>query len=201
MSDLSGQDEIGIIAEEVKNCRKCHLWKTRRNAVPGEGTPESPVVLIGEAPGHWEDLRGRPFVGAAGEILDEILERVNLPRDAIFIANILKCRPPKNRNPRVAEVKACTPHLDRQLELIRPRFLVTLGRHSSAYVFSKMGLKSEGITKVRGQIHEADFWGSKVYVVPTFHPAGALYNVRLKDDLERDFELLKSELERQEELG
>ena len=133
--------------------------------------------------------------------LGDILEKVNLPRDAIFIANILKCRPPKNRNPRVAEVKACTPHLDRQLELIRPRFLVTLGRHSTAYVFSKMGLKPKGITELRGQIHEADLWGSKIYVLPTFHPAATLYNVQLKDDLERDFELLKSELERQEELG
>ena len=196
MGDLSRQDEIDTIAEEAKRCRKCGLWKTRRNAVPGEGNPNSPVVLVGEAPGYWEDMKGRPFVGAAGKILDEILERINLPRANVYTTNVLKCRPPGNRDPRVAEVEACAPYLDRQLEVIRPRFVVTLGRHSTAYVFSRIGLKSSGITKVRGRIFPADLWDSKVSVLPTFHPAAALYNIQLREELEKDFELLKSELDR-----
>lgn len=201
MGDLSRQEEIQTIAEEAKRCRKCGLWKTRRNAVPGEGNPNSPAVLIGEAPGYWEDVKGRPFVGAAGKILDVMLEKINLPRSTIYITNILKCRPPRNRDPRVAEVEACTPYLDRQLEAIIPRFVVTLGRHSTAYLFSRMGLKSSSITKVRGRIFAADLWGSKVSVLPTFHPAAALYNIQLRQDLEKDFQLLKSELERIENPG
>ena len=198
---LSRQGEIQKIAEEVRKCRKCSLWQTRRNAVAGEGNLNSPIVLIGEAPGYWEDVRGKPFVGAAGKILDEILERINLPRTKIFITNILKCRPPKNRDPRAAEVKVCASYLDRQIELIKPSLIVTLGRHSTAYVFSRMGMKSEGITKVRGQIFSSDFLDSKVCVLPTFHPAAALYNAQLREDIEHDFQVLKSELERLEELG
>lgn len=195
MRDVSKQDEIRIIAEEVRNCRKCSLWKARKYAVPGEGNPNSPVVLIGEAPGYWEDLKGRPFVGAAGKILDEILESICLPRTKIYITNVLKCRPPRNRDPRSAEVEACTPYLDRQLRAIKPRAIVTLGRHSTAYVFSIMGLKSNGITKVRGRIYPTNLYGSKAFVLPTFHPAAALYNVQLREDLEKDFRLLRSELE------
>ena len=201
MGDLPKQDEIQTIAEEAKRCRKCSLWKTRRNAVLGEGNPSSPVVLIGEAPGYWEDMKGRPFVGAAGKVLDVILEKINLPRSTIYITNILKCRPPRNRDPRAAEVEACSPYLDRQLEAIMPRFVVTLGRHSTAYVFSRIGLKSNGITGVRGRVFPADLWGSKVGVLPTFHPAAALYNIQLKEDLEKDFQLLKSELDRMRKPG
>jgi len=196
MHDTSKQDEIRSIAEEVKKCRKCDLWKTRRNAVPGEGNPDSSVVFIGEAPGYWEDVKGKPFVGAAGKVLDEALEKIRLPRADVYITNILKCRPPGNRDPRTIEAEACTPYLDRQLKVIKPRFIVTLGRHSTAYIFSKIGLKFGGITRVRGRMYEANLYGLKMYVLPTFHPAAALYNIELKTNLVNDLKLLRRELKR-----
>jgi uracil-DNA glycosylase family 4 len=196
MSDLCRQGEIEKIAEEVENCRKCSLWKTRRNAVPGEGNSNSAVVFVGEAPGRREDIEGRPFVGAAGKILDETLEAISLPRDTVYITNVLKCRPPRNRDPRSAEVEACAPYLDRLLEVIRPLFVVTLGRHSTTFILSRTGANINSISEVRGQIFEANLWGSNVYVLPTFHPAAALYNVQLREYLEKDFGLLNSQLKR-----
>jgi DNA polymerase len=195
MCGISKRDELESIAEEIKKCRKCSLWKTRRNAVPGGGNFGSPVVFIGEAPGHREDLKGRPFVGAAGKILDEVLAKIDISKTEIYITNILKCRPPRNRGPRVIEVETCTPYLNRQLEVIKPRFVVTLGRYSTAYILSRAGLEFDGMTKVRGRIYEANFGGSKVHVLPTFHPAAALYNVQLKGDIETDLQLLKREVE------
>jgi len=201
MEDEAKQNAMRSLSEEVKSCQKCGLSKARRNAVPGEGNLNSLVVFIGEAPGYWEDVKGRPFVGAAGKLLDETLEKIGLPRSEVFITNVLKCRPPGNRDPHPLEVETCRLYLDRQLEIIKPSFIATLGRHSTTYIFSKMGLKAEGITRVRGKIYEANFWVSKIYALPTFHPAAALYNMQLKEDLERDLKLLKRELERLRELG
>ena len=189
--DNSKHHQIEAIAEEIRKCQKCSLSKTRTNVVPGEGDAESSVVLIGEAPGYWEDRKGRPFVGAAGKVLDEVLEKIGLKRAEIFITNVLKCRPPGNRDPRAEEIQACTPFLDRQLEIIRPRFIVTLGRHSTAYLFSKMNLDFYGITRVHGQMYEAKFAGWESYVMPTFHPAAALYNVNLREKLIDDLRLLR----------
>jgi len=193
---MSKHDLMSAIEEEVRNCRKCGLWKTRKKAVPGAGDLDSEIVFIGEAPGYWEDVKGLPFVGAAGKLLDELLEKVGLSRSEVYITNILKCRPPKNRDPLPEEVEVCTPYLERQLEIIKPRFIVTLGRHSAKYMLSKIGYKISGITRVRGKIYEADFWGLDVCILPTFHPAAALYNVKLRDYLEKDFQLLKEELEK-----
>ena len=185
------------IVEEILRCRRCNLWRGRRNAVPGEGSLEPLAVFIGEAPGYWEDLKGRPFVGAAGRLLDETLLSVGFSRKDIYITNILKCRPPGNRDPRPEEVKACTPFLDRQLEVIRPKIIVTLGRHSARYILSKAGYTISGITAARGRIYRAIFWDREVHILPTFHPAAALYNVRLRKYLEGDLKLLRRELEEQ----
>ncbi|KYH41499.1 MAG: DNA polymerase [Candidatus Bathyarchaeota archaeon B26-2] len=196
MPEDSRIEAMRLIVEEIRNCRKCGLWKGRRNTVPGEGSLSPLAVFIGEAPGYWEDVKGRPFVGAAGRLLEETLLGVGLSREDVYITNILKCRPPGNRDPRPEEVKACTPFLDRQLELMRPEVIVTLGRHSAMYMLSKAGYMVSGITAVRGKIYRARFWGTEVHILPTFHPAAALYNVRLKEYLERDFRLLREELER-----
>ncbi|OYT47358.1 uracil-DNA glycosylase [Candidatus Bathyarchaeota archaeon ex4484_231] len=196
MKETSKQQQLEAIAEEIRKCTKCNLAKTRSKAVPGEGNPDSQVVFIGEAPGYWENVKGKPFVGAAGKILDEVLGKIGISRSEVFITNVLKCRPPMNRDPRKAEVEACIPYLDRQLEVMKPRFIVTLGRHSSAYIFSKIGKPFSSISKVRGKLHVVNLWGSTVYVQPTFHPAAALYNVELKRDLEADLRLLKHELDR-----
>jgi len=187
--------QLEAIAEEIKKCRKCVLSNSRTKAVPGEGNADSTIILIGEAPGYWEDRKGRPFVGAAGKVLDEILEKVSLKRTEIFITNVLKCRPPGNRDPRSEEIQACAPFLDKQLEIIKPKLIVTLGRHSTSYLFSKMNLGFDGISKVHGQIYEARFADWKCYVIPTFHPAAALYNINLKEKLLRDLQTLKRKAE------
>jgi len=187
---------MGLIDEEVRNCLKCRLSKTRKKAVPGEGNIDSRVVFIGEAPGYWEDSKGSPFVGAAGKLLDEMLLKAGFLRNEVYITNVVKCRPPGNRDPRPDEIESCTPYLDRQLDLIKPKFIVTLGRHSASCILSKMGYEIRGITRARGRIYEAELGGCNVRVIPTFHPAAALYDVKLKGYLEKDFQLLKKELER-----
>jgi len=190
--------QLEKIAEEIRKCSRCSLSKTRRNPVPGEGNPDSMLVFIGEAPGYWEDVKGKPFVGAAGRLLNEILEKVGIKREDVFITNVLKCRPPGNRDPKPEEVRVCTPFLDRQLKVIKPRIIMTLGRHSTAYIFSKMNMKFYGITRVHGRVYEAGFLGWRCYVIPTFHPAAALYNVNLRDDLLKDLLKMKSILEASE---
>jgi len=186
--------QIEAIAEEIKNCQKCSLSKIRTNPVPGEGNVDSSIILIGEAPGYWEDRKGRPFVGAAGKVLDGVLEKIGIKRREIFITNILKCRPPRNRDPRSEEIRACTPFLDRQLKIIKPKFIVTLGRHSTSYLFSKMNLNFNAISKIHGRIYKVRFIDWRCYVMPTYHPAAALYNVNLKEDLLSDLWILKRKM-------
>lgn len=194
---MSKQDLIKKVEAEVVVCTKCGLWRGRQNAVPGEGDINAIVMFVGEAPGHWEDVKGRPFVGAAGKFLDEMLSRIGLSRSEVYIANILKCRPPENRDPLPIEVKACTPFLDRQIQIIKPRLIVTLGRHSTSYILSKAGFKDvEGITKLRGKVYAADVLGLRVSVIPTYHPAAALYSAKYRGGLEGDFQLLGVELEK-----
>ena len=193
------------IASEVRVCVKCPLWKGRRNAVPGEDNIDAFVMFVGEAPGYWEDVKGLPFVGAAGKILDSLLEKIKLPRENVFITNVVKCRPPENREPEPSEIKTCTSlYLDRQIALIQPKIIVTLGRHSTAYILSKAGLEakaSEGITQLHGKVIQTEFLNLPVSVIPMFHPAAALYNLKYKDALEKDFDLLKNELKKQGSLA
>ena len=191
---MSKAELLEAVAKEVIECKNCTLSKTRRNAVPGEGSPDSKVMFVGEAPGQSEDIKGEPFVGAAGQFLDELLTRIGLSRSNVFITNIVKCRPPRNREPKPSEVEACTPYLNRQIELIQPEFLVTLGSHSTAYVFSRAGLSFSSITKVHGKPCEATVSDLKLAVFPTFHPAAALYYPKYKDQLIADFKVLKNEL-------
>jgi DNA polymerase len=193
---LSGKELLATIASEVIVCPKCRLSKTRKNAVPGEGSAETQIMFIGEGPGYWEDVEGKPFVGAAGRFLDTLLTEIGFSRNSVFITNIVKCRPPGNRNPMPDEVQACTPYLDRQMRAIQPRFIVTLGNHSTAYVFSKASLSFSSITQAHGKFHEATILDMLVTVFPTFHPAAALYNAKYKEQLTQDFQLLKNELAR-----
>jgi len=179
--------ELKIIEEEIKQCRKCRLWETRINAVPGEGPENAEVMFIGEAPGANEDRQGRPFVGAAGQLLTELLQKAGLSRDEVYITNVVKCRPPGNRDPRPDEIAACSPYLDAQIRVIKPKIIVTLGRHSTKYLLGKGGINVSGITRVRGKTFKIEIGGIPVTVVPTYHPAAALYNPRLRTVLEKDF--------------
>ncbi|MEM3542660.1 MAG: type-4 uracil-DNA glycosylase [Candidatus Methanomethylicia archaeon] len=184
---------------EVKNCRKCDLWRHRRNPVLGDGNINASIVFIGEAPGYWEDVKGLPFVGAAGKLLDEILGKAGIKRSEVYITNIVKCRPPENRDPNEREIEACHTYLDRQLNLIKPEIIVTLGRHSTSYIFSKAGIKFTSISEVQGKIYRAKFLGMNVYVIASYHPAAALYNIKLRGEIEKAIKLInevKSELEK-----
>ena len=188
------------VANEIKACRKCELWKTRHNAVPGEGSLDASILFVGEAPGYWEDVKGRPFVGAAGKVLDTLLAEINLSRIRVYITNVVKCRPPENRDPSPVEVETCTPYLNRQIKVIQPEIIVTLGRHATSYVLSEAGLKeAAGITKLRGKVYSVKLFGLPVSVLPTFHPAAVLHNPKYKDALERDFHFLKSLVERSQQ--
>jgi uracil-DNA glycosylase len=150
-------------ADDVKGCTLCRLCETRKNTVFGEGDPDAKIVFIGEGPGENEDLQGRPFVGRAGELLNKMIAGMGLRREQVFIVNIVKCRPPENRVPAPDEVDTCTPYLVRQLEIIRPRVIVTLGLPSAKYMLqSKLTMG-----KLRGQWHN---WRG-IKLMPTFHPA------------------------------
>lgn len=192
------KDSLDIVAAEVTVCVKCPLWKTRKKAVPGEGNPESQIMFIGEAPGYWEDVKGRPFVGTAGKFLAIVLAEMGFSREDVFICNVLKCRPPRNREPMLNEIQTCTPYLDRQITLIKPSFIVTLGNYSTAYIFSKANLPFTSITQAHGKFYEAAILGMRLTVFPTFHPAAALYSAKYWKELINNFQLLRNELLRRE---
>lgn len=195
---MSKVDLMEKIASEVRACIKCPLWKGRRKAVPGEGNINSTVLFVGEAPGYWEDVKGLPFVGAAGKVLNELFTKIGLLRESVFITNVVKCRPPENRDPTPSEIKTCTSlYLDRQIVLVQPKVIATLGRYSTSYIFSTAGLETvESITKFRGRIYQAKFQGFSVLVAPMYHPAAVLHNPKYRDGLERDFQLLAGELKK-----
>jgi len=191
---MSRENLSSAVAAEIIVCTKCSLSRTRSNAVPGVGSPEAKIMFVGEAPGQSEDVTGEPFVGAAGKFLDGLLSEIGLSRKDVFITNVVKCRPPRNRPPDPGEIAVCTTYLDRQVEIIKPCFIVTLGNHSTAYVFSKTGLVFGGITQVHGRFHRITLHGMQVTVFPTFHPASALYNPKYREMLHADFRLLKNKM-------
>lgn len=161
--------ELEKLAEEVRQCRKCELGSSRTNAVPGEGNPDARIMFVGEAPGADEDAQGRPFVGRAGKLLDKIIQACGLKRGDVYIGNILKCRPPGNRDPKVDEITACSPYLHRQVELIEPEIIVALGAHAARTLLDN----TKSIGQMRGQFHEyyPDLDGMPVKLMATYHPA------------------------------
>jgi DNA polymerase len=176
------------IREAVESCRKCDLYKTRGEIVFGEGSISAEIMLIGESPGKNEDMQGRPFVGAAGKILDELLGEINLRREDVYIANILKCRPPGNRDPRREEIEACTPYLDEQIAIINPSIICPLGNFATKYITAKYGKNSDGIGTIHGEVFENR---SKMKIIPFYHPATATYNPNMREILLNDFKVLE----------
>lgn len=194
----SPQRLLEAIAEEIRACRKCAIGSTRLNAVPGEGSPNARLVFVGEAPGADEDQQGRPFVGRAGQLLTKIIASIGLRREQVFICNILKCRPPENREPKPDEIRNCLPFLKRQMEIIQPEVIVALGSHAARTL-----LETEmSIGKLRGYFHE--FYYSETSrpakLMPTYHPAYLLRNYsyenrkRVWEDLQKVAETLGLEL-------
>ncbi|MEO0124446.1 MAG: type-4 uracil-DNA glycosylase [candidate division WOR-3 bacterium] len=186
-------DNLDKVSSEVNVCTKCPLHSTRTNPVAGEGNSNARIMFIGEAPGANEDRTGRPFCGDAGRILDELLGIANLKREEVFIGNILKCRPPNNRDPKPDEIKACTPFLERQIEIIKPEIICTLGNYATAFILEKFGLKEkiQGISRIHGKIFEANSSYGWIKIIPMYHPAVAVYNINMKKVLERDFKILE----------
>ena len=189
--DPRTREELERIAEEIRNCTRCPLHETRKNAVPGEGGFARGIIFIGEAPGRNEDEQGRPFVGRAGQLLNELLDSISLTREDVFITNIVKCRPPNNRDPAPEEVKACTPFLERQLQVLKPRIIVTLGRHAWKWVCEHFGVEYESISRAHGRIYRTNtlLYG-QITIIPMYHPAAAIYNKELLPVLKEDFKRL-----------
>ncbi|HJU35587.1 MAG TPA: uracil-DNA glycosylase [Nitrososphaera sp.] len=190
MGTQKHEDSLEKIASDVRGCPLCELARTRKNAVPGEGQLSAKVMFIGEAPGRREDEKGRPFVGAAGRILDNLLKNVGIERSQVFITNIVKCRPPNNRVPKEDEMIACRPYLDRQIELIKPKVICILGRTAHSSI-----LGGSSITANRGKIVERS--GQKYF--STFHPASVIYNKSLLSALEADLKKLAAEINKEED--
>ena len=179
------------IEEEIKNCRKCDLWKTRRNAVPGEGNYKARMMLVGEAPGKKEDEMGKPFVGKAGQLLTETMEKVGIERSEVYITNVIKCRPPNNRNPTRGEIERCLPYLRRQIDVIKPEIIVTLGNFATTEILKMYGFVPHSITRARGRIYRSAL--HNVAIIPTFHPAACIYNPAFIEKFEEDFRKIAEE--------
>jgi uracil-DNA glycosylase family 4 len=187
--------EMERLNEEVATCSRCPLSASRTQAVPGEGPANARILFIGEAPGKNEDLQGRPFVGRAGRILDELLASIDLERNQVYITNIVKCRPPKNRDPTPAEITACHPYLERQIAMIRPRVIVPLGRFSMRIICEAYGIRPGPIGEMHGSVIQASGPGAEVVIVPMYHPAAAIYNPYKKTDILEDFQTLRRVLD------
>jgi uracil-DNA glycosylase family 4 len=179
--------EIEVLNEQIRGCTACELCKGRTSAVPGEGPFDAEIMFVGEGPGYHEDQQGRPFVGQAGKFLESLLASIGMTREDVFIANVVKCRPPNNRDPLPNEVDSCRPYLLKQIELIDPLIIVTLGRFSLSWFFPR-----DSIGKVRGRLRQ--FNGRHFYHL--YHPAAALHNGSLRAVIEEDFAKIPQALEK-----
>jgi len=191
---MSDEQKLEKLAKQIKVCTRCELHRSRTEAVPGEGPTQAEIMFIGEGPGANEDKQGRPFVGASGKFLDQLLAQAGVTRTDVFITNVVKCRPPGNRDPLPDEVEICTSnYLQHQIEIVNPSIIVTLGRHSMGLFF-----KGAKITQIHGQMRKVE----DRFVIAMFHPAAALHQLSLRDTIMADFaklpELLK---EARRELG
>ena len=180
---MAAVTELHAYRDEVAGCTRCALAAGRTQVVFGSGDPGADLMFVGEAPGFHEDKQGVPFVGAAGKLLDQLLSGIGLTRLDVYVANVIKCRPPGNRDPMPEEIEACEGHLWKQIELIQPRVVATLGNFATKLLSGR----PTGITRVHGQEQETTLGGRRVLLYPLYHPAAALYTPRMLDVLKSDF--------------
>jgi uracil-DNA glycosylase family 4 len=180
--------QLAAFEQVVSGCTRCRLAQGRTQVVFGSGNPDAELLFVGEAPGFHEDQQGYPFVGQAGKLLEKLLDGISLKRSDVYIANVLKCRPPGNRDPQPDEIEACEPHLFKQIELIRPRVVATLGNFATKLLSGK----PQGITRVHGQEQWTTLGGNRVLLYPLYHPAAALYTPAMLKILEEDFARIPS---------
>jgi len=197
---MTKAEKLKQIVGRVAKCTRCDLYKRANKPVPGEGSPNAKVMFIGEGPGYWEDQKGIPFCGPAGKLLDQLLsakggsassgQLINLSRKNVFITNIVKHRPPNNRDPLPEEIEACSSFLDEQIQIIEPKIIVSLGRFS----MNKF-LPGEKISQIHGQARFVDFLGKRYIVIPMYHPAAALRSGKIMEEIKEDFKKIKIFLE------
>lgn len=187
---MTKDEKLNEIAGRVAECTRCDLYKRANKPVPGDGNPDAEVMFVGEGPGYHEDQQGLPFVGAAGKLLDKLLQSIKLERKEVFIGNVVKHRAPDNRDPSPEEIEACRPFLDGQIQIIEPKMIVTLGRFS----MNKF-LPNEKISQIHGQARYVDFLGERYIVIPMYHPAAALRSGRIMEEIKKDFQKIKMFLE------
>lgn len=190
--EISPAQRFRDLRSQIVSCHRCHLSRTRTNAVPGDGPRKTELMFVGEAPGRTEDAQGKPFVGRAGRILDQLLNLIGVERNAIFIGNIVKCRPISSsggdRRPTKEEISICSPYLDQQISIIGPSFICTLGDTSTRYILEKYRIKPERISKLHGRIFDV----GSMKIIPMFHPAAILYRRELEEAMKEDFRILES---------
>ena len=181
---------LEILRREIESCRRCELYLRRKNPVVGEGPVPSEIMLVGEAPGYYEDLEGRPFVGRAGRELDKLLELAGLDRGEVYITNVVKCRPPNNREPRPQEIEACIGYLLREMDIIKPHIIVTLGNIALQNIFNIYKIEVESIGRIHGKIFIRRTLRGTLQIIPMYHPATILYKPPLRAVIEEDWRSL-----------
>lgn len=188
------QEAVRTLNQDIATCTRCRLAQTRTNAVPGEGPIDSGILFIGEAPGRNEDLTGRPFVGRAGAVLEDLLSSIGLERRSVFITSIIKCRPPENRIPKRDEIAACAGYLDRQIALLSPKIIIPMGRLASEQVFSHFGIPYAPISNIHGKVFHSVTARGTMVIIPAYHPAAVTHNPRLKGAVYEDFRIIGTAL-------
>jgi DNA polymerase len=178
---MTKAQQLQKLNKKIKRCKKCPLWKNTKNAVPGEGPTTARIMFVGEAPGREEDLSGRPFIGRAGKLLTQLMEKNGIKRERVFITSILKCRPPKNRQPAGEEIAACLPYLLEQIDIVNPQKVILLGGVAFSIFFPKQKLSD-----LRGRLIKKE--GRQFFI--TYHPAAGLRFLKIKKILEKDFQLI-----------
>lgn len=182
------------LKEEISGCEKCQLHENRTQIVIGDGTPQADILFVGEGPGRQEDKQGKPFVGRAGELLDELLDDIDLDREEVYITNIVLCRPPNNRDPEDQEIEKCTPYLDKHIDIIDPEVIVPLGSFATSYILNKYDLDDGNISSIHGEVFSVSNLKGRFKIIPQYHPAATLYNPDLEEVLKEDFETVEENI-------
>jgi len=193
---MDKQEELEKIAREIAACKTCPLAKSATHSVPGNGNPNAEIMLLGEGPGYWEDQKGIPFVGPAGKLLDELLASIGLNREKVFTTNVVKHRPPANRDPLPEEIKAYKPFLDRQIGVIEPKVIITLGRFAMNYF-----LPLAKISRDHGKGRIIEYNKRRLILIPMFHPAAALRGAEIEKQLREDFKKIPEEIKKLEKIS
>ena len=186
--------KIKKLGAEILNCRKCELWKTRNKPLVGDGSINAQILMVGESPGYHEDIIGKAFVGEARKVLDQSLEVIDLKREQIYITNVLKCHPPKNHNPNRQQIDSCIGYLYRQIEIIKPKIIMSLGKFASKEMFAKFNLDFTRISELHGKIFEIETDFGKIKIIPLYHPAVACYHNEMIEVIKEDFMKIRDEL-------